>query len=173
MAETILKITKVGVPVVGHIGLTPQRVSSLGGFKAQGRTLDKAKLLLQDALALQEAGCFAIVLEAVPQAVSAHITDMLKIPTIGIGSGSNCSGQVLVQLDALGVYDKFVPKFSKIFGNIGAMSMDAVKEYVRQVHEREFPENGVHTYKMMKGEQDLFLEWVSKCKVDAQTNKNE
>lgn len=84
----------------------------MGGFKAQGRSLEKAKLLLQDAKALQEAGCFAIVLEAVPDAVATFITDSISIPTIGIGSGPNCSGQVLVQLDALGVYDQFVPKYN-------------------------------------------------------------
>ena len=165
MASTIEKITRIGVPVLGHIGLTPQRIASLGGFKAQGRTLEKAKLLIQDATALQEAGCFAIVLEAVPDIVAKYITDMLKIPTIGIGSGPNCSGQVLVQLDALGVYDQFVPKFSKIFANVGKISLDALKEYGRQVKTREFPELGTHTYKMLKGEQELFENWTKSQKL--------
>ena len=165
MAETISKITRVGIPVMGHVGLTPQRASSLGGFKAQGRTLEKAKQLIKDAIALQEAGCFSIVLEAIPDVVASYITKSLKIPTIGIGSGVDCSGQVLVQLDALGVYDKFVPKFSKLFGNIGLQSVDSLKNYANQVKNREFPENGVHTYKMMKGEQELFLDWI-KNKVD-------
>ena len=160
MAETISKITSVGIPVMGHVGLTPQRASSLGGFKAQGRSLEKAKLLVKDALALQEAGCFCIVLEAIPDVVADYITKSLKIPTIGIGSGVDCSGQVLVQLDALGVYDKFVPKFSKLFGNVGLQSVDSLKQYANQVKNREFPENGVHTYKMMKGEQELFLDWI-------------
>jgi 3-methyl-2-oxobutanoate hydroxymethyltransferase len=110
MAPTIQKITSVGIPVLGHVGLTPQRATSLGGFKVQGNTVEKAQKLLEDALALQEAGCFAIVLEAVPEIVATYITQKLKIPTIGIGAGNGCSGQVLVQLDALGVYDKFLPK---------------------------------------------------------------
>lgn len=110
MAETIERITRVGVPVVGHIGLTPQRQSALGGFRVQGKTAKQAERLLEDALAIQDAGAFMIVLEAVPAEVAGYITQRLKIPTIGIGAGINCSGQVLVQNDALGLFDRFVPK---------------------------------------------------------------
>jgi len=110
MAETIRAITKVGIPVLGHIGLTPQRQSSLGGFRVQGKTMDDAKSLLEDALALQDAGCYGVVLEAMPKEVASFITSQLNILTIGIGAGNGCSGQVLVQQDMLGAFDKFVPK---------------------------------------------------------------
>lgn len=110
MAETIERITRVGVPVVGHIGLTPQRQSALGGFRVQGKTAKQAQQLLEDAFAVQEAGAFMVVLEAMPEEIATYITQQLKIPTIGIGAGVNCSGQVLVQNDALGLFDRFVPK---------------------------------------------------------------
>ena len=114
MAQTIAKISSVGIPVLGHVGLTPQRQAALGGFKVQGKTVASAKKVLDDALAIEAAGCFAIVLEAVPEPVAQYITSKLKVPTIGIGAGPNCSGQVLVQLDMLGVYDKFVPKYEHL-----------------------------------------------------------
>ncbi|GAA5800475.1 3-methyl-2-oxobutanoate hydroxymethyltransferase [Helicostylum pulchrum] len=110
MAETIHRITRIGIPVIGHIGLTPQRQSALGGFRVQGKTAKQAAALLQDALAVQEAGAFAVVIEAVPEEIAGYITQKLKVPTIGIGAGVQCSGQVLVQNDALGLFDKFVPK---------------------------------------------------------------
>jgi 3-methyl-2-oxobutanoate hydroxymethyltransferase len=110
MAETIHRITRVGIPVVGHIGLTPQRQSALGGFRVQGKTAKQARALLEDALAVQEAGAFAMVLEAMPSEIAGYITQQLKVPTIGIGAGIDCSGQVLVQNDALGLFDRFVPK---------------------------------------------------------------
>ncbi|ORY91321.1 3-methyl-2-oxobutanoate hydroxymethyltransferase [Syncephalastrum racemosum] len=110
MAATIERITRIGVPVVGHIGLTPQRQSALGGFRVQGKTAKQAERLLQDALAVQEAGAFCIVLEAIPPQIAAYITRRLSVPTIGIGAGAQCSGQVLVQNDALGLFDRFVPK---------------------------------------------------------------
>ncbi|KAI9002247.1 ketopantoate hydroxymethyltransferase [Gaertneriomyces semiglobifer] len=160
MAPTVAKITSVGIPVLGHIGLTPQRASSLGGFKAQGKTLEKAKSMLMDALALQKAGCFAIVLEAVPEAVATYITEQLSIPTIGIGAGPGCSGQVLVALDTLGVYDRHVPKFCKIYANVGQVSVDGLKAFASEVKSGVFPEPGTHTYKMGAGEEQKFLEWV-------------
>ncbi|KAI7878201.1 3-methyl-2-oxobutanoate hydroxymethyltransferase, partial [Lichtheimia hyalospora FSU 10163] len=110
MAETIERITRVGIPVVGHIGLTPQRQSALGGFRVQGKTAKQAQQLLEDALAVQEAGAFMMVLEAMPEEIATYITQQLKVPTIGIGAGVHCSGQVLVQNDALGLFDRFVPK---------------------------------------------------------------
>ncbi|KAI9312396.1 3-methyl-2-oxobutanoate hydroxymethyltransferase [Dichotomocladium elegans] len=110
MAETINRITRVGIPVVGHIGLTPQRQSALGGFRVQGKTAKQAQRLLEDALAVQDAGAFMMVLEAIPEEIAAYITHRLKVPTIGIGAGVRCSGQVLVQNDALGLFDRFVPK---------------------------------------------------------------
>ncbi|KAI7848196.1 3-methyl-2-oxobutanoate hydroxymethyltransferase [Circinella umbellata] len=110
MAEHIKAITRVGVPVMGHIGLTPQRSSALGGFRVQGKTCKQAQRLLADALALQEAGVFAMVLEAMPAEIAGYITSKLKVPTIGIGAGVNCSGQVLVMNDIMGLFDRFVPK---------------------------------------------------------------
>ncbi|ORZ12018.1 3-methyl-2-oxobutanoate hydroxymethyltransferase, partial [Absidia repens] len=110
MADTIRRITSVGVPVMAHIGLTPQRQSALGGFRVQGKTAKQALGLVEDALAVQEAGAFAVVLEAMPAQIAGHITQQLSIPTIGIGAGVMCSGQVLVLNDALGLFDRFVPK---------------------------------------------------------------
>jgi 3-methyl-2-oxobutanoate hydroxymethyltransferase len=110
MAETIRRITSVGVPVLAHVGLTPQRQASLGGFRVQAKTAKQARSLLEDALAVQEAGAFAVVLEAVPEEIATYVTQQLTIPTIGIGAGNGCSGQVLVQNDALGMFDRFVPK---------------------------------------------------------------
>ncbi|KAJ3045192.1 hypothetical protein HDV00_011062 [Rhizophlyctis rosea] len=159
MAETVKAITRVGIPVLGHIGLTPQRHTALSGFKVQGKTLDKARHLLDDALSLQSAGCFAIVLEAIPSPVAAFITSQLNIPTIGIGAGSGCSGQVLVQLDALGAYDRLMPKFCKVFSQVGQASVAGLKEYVREVKEGKFPEEGKHTYGMDAEELEKFEEW--------------
>ncbi|KAJ3324650.1 hypothetical protein HDV06_006543 [Boothiomyces sp. JEL0866] len=161
MYETVSKITSVGVPVLGHIGLTPQRAAALGGFKAQGRTVKKAIQLLEDAKALEDAGCFAIVLECVPETVATFITKQIGIPTIGIGAGNQCSGQVLVQLDILGVYDKLSPKFSKVYANVGNDITNALKTYGQEVRERSFPVNGDHTFKMQKGEEDEFIKWAA------------
>ncbi|KAI8897370.1 ketopantoate hydroxymethyltransferase [Globomyces pollinis-pini] len=169
MASTISKITKVGVPVLGHIGLTPQRAASLGGFKVQGRTVAKAKKLLEDALALEQAGCFMIILEAIPESVAALITSRLSIPTIGIGSGVQCSGQVLVQMDMLGVYDKLAPKFSKVYAEIGKQTISALEDYGTEVRNRTFPISGTHTYKMLKGEEEAFQEWIASEEARNQT----
>ena len=116
MAPTIRRITSIGIPVLGHIGLTPQRQHSLGGFRVQGKSAASAEKILDDALAVQDAGCFAVLLEAVPMAVAELITKNLDIPTIGIGAGNGCSGQVLVQVDMLGYFPpgRFMPKFVKV-----------------------------------------------------------
>lgn len=131
MAPTISRITNAGIPVLGHVGLTPQRQNSLGGFRVQGKTADGAYKVLQDALAVQEAGCFAVVLEAVPAEVASLITKRLRIPTIGIGAGNGCSGQVLVQVDMTGYFPpgRFLPKFVKQYGNVWAESMRALEAY--------------------------------------------
>ncbi|CAG8812211.1 36288_t:CDS:2, partial [Racocetra persica] len=118
MAKTIQQITNIGIPVLGHIGLTPQRKSSLGGFRVQGKTANKAIKLLDDAKALQRAGCFAIVIEAIPGPVAAYITEQIQIPTIGIGAGSGTSGQVLVQQDMLGIFDRFMFEIFPSRGNV-------------------------------------------------------
>nr|KAJ3415129.1 hypothetical protein HK105_001596 [Polyrhizophydium stewartii] len=157
--ETIRRITSVGVPVMGHIGLTPQRQASLGGFKVQGKTLERAQQLLKDALALQDAGCFSIVLEAVPHPVATFITKQLSVPTIGIGAGPQTSGQVLVMMDALGIYDRLSPKFSNVYAAVGEIANDGLRRYIEEVRARKFPAVGVNTYKMSPGEEERFIEW--------------
>ncbi|KAJ3128696.1 hypothetical protein HK098_003687 [Nowakowskiella sp. JEL0407] len=160
MTETIRRITGVGIPVLGHIGLTPQRQASLGGYRVQGKSVERAKELLRDALAVQEAGCFAIVLEAIPVPVADILTEKLNIPTIGIGAGSGCSGQVLVQNDAIGIFDKFLPKFCKQYGNMGELITKALSDYRDEVKNRAFPDNNIHGYTMDDGEEEKLREWI-------------
>ncbi|KAL9603813.1 MAG: hypothetical protein Q9219_000922 [cf. Caloplaca sp. 3 TL-2023] len=146
-APTIEKITRAGIPVLGHVGLTPQRQHAIGGFRVQGKTTAGAIKILQDALAVQNAGCFAVVLEAVPAEVAALVTKKLKIPTIGIGAGNGCSGQVLVQVDMSGNFPpgRFLPKFVKQYGNVWAESMKAIEAYKSEVKSRQYP-GPTHTY---------------------------
>jgi 3-methyl-2-oxobutanoate hydroxymethyltransferase len=146
-----------GVPVMGHIGLTPQSATMLGGFKAQGRTAEKAQRLVEDALALESAGVFALVLEAVPAPVAARITELLRIPTIGIGAGVDCDGQVLVWHDLLGLYEGRSPRFVKQYADLAGEITRAVSTYVTEVRERRFPEEQ-HTYSMPEEELALFEE---------------
>lgn len=136
MAPTILRITTAGIPVLGHIGLTPQRQNALGGFRVQGKTASSALRLMADAQALQDAGCLGIVLEAVPAEVASLITKKLKIPTIGIGAGNGCSGQVLVQVDMTGYFPpgRFLPKFVKKYGDVWSESMRAIETYKGKSH---------------------------------------
>jgi 3-methyl-2-oxobutanoate hydroxymethyltransferase len=157
MLDRARAIVGAGVPVMGHIGLTPQSATALGGFKAQGRTAAKAAQLVRDAIALEEAGCFAVVLEAVPTPVAAKITQALAIPTIGIGAGAEVDGQVLVWHDLLGLYAGHAPRFVKQYAQLAAVIEDAVAEYVADVREHRFPED-VHTYGMPEDEQAAFAE---------------
>ena len=131
-------LTDAGIPVMGHLGLTPQRAAMLGGFKAQARTAVGAQALLEDALALQEAGCFAVVLECVPAPVAAAVTAKLRIPTIGIGAGPDCDGQVLVFHDLLGL-GGFRPRFAKAYAELARIASEAVAEYAREVRQGVFP----------------------------------
>lgn len=153
MAPTISTITTAGIPVLAHIGLTPQRQNSLGGFRVQGKSTSGALKLLEDALAVQEAGAFAVVLEAVPAQVASIVTKKLRIPTIGIGAGNGCSGQVLVQVDMSGYFPpgRFLPKFVKKFGDVWGESMRAITEYRDEVKSRQYPAPE-HTYPMPKEE---------------------
>ena len=153
-------IVGAGVPVMGHVGLTPQTATMLGGFKAQGRTAEKAELLYEDALALEAAGCFAIVLEAVPAAVAARVTEALNVPTIGIGAGAACDGQVLVWHDLLGLYAGKAPRFVKRYANLATEAKRALESYVDDVREGRFPEEQ-HTYAIPDEELDAFEAWVS------------
>ena len=151
----VRSITGAGVPVMGHIGLTPQTATMLGGFKAQGRTAARAVQLYEDALALQEAGCFAIVLEAVPTPVAEAITRALDIPTIGIGAGASCDGQVLVWHDLLGLYDGHAPRFVKQYAELAPIIESAVADYAREVRSGSFPAEQ-HTYAIPEEELALF-----------------
>lgn len=156
MVDTVRAILAAGIPVQGHIGLTPQSISALGGYRVQGKTAASARKLLQDALALQEAGCFTIVLEAVPAPVAAAISQRLRIPTIGIGAGPDCDGQVLVFHDLLGLFDRFTPKFVKKYANLASQIEQGLQAYRDDVLARSFPAPE-HTYDMEQGELETFL----------------
>jgi 3-methyl-2-oxobutanoate hydroxymethyltransferase len=148
-------IVATGIPVMGHIGLTPQTATSLGGYKAQGRTASKARQLYTDALALQAAGCFAIVLEAVPARIAERITEALRIPTIGIGAGAACSGQVLVWHDLLGINDGHQPRFVKQFAAVGDEMRRGLEAFAAEVRAGTYPA-AEHTYKIGTEELALF-----------------
>jgi 3-methyl-2-oxobutanoate hydroxymethyltransferase len=145
-ASHVRLIVRAGVPVVGHVGLLPQSVNAMGGFKVQGRGEDAADRIVRDAQALEDAGAFAIVVEAVPPDVAERVTAAVSIPTIGIGAGVGCDGQVLVSTDLLGLSRGPSPKFVKRYAELGAAVVDAVSAYVREVRSGEFPDEE-HTYK--------------------------
>lgn len=155
-ADIVRLLTQRGIPVMGHVGLTPQRSSALSGFKVQGKTAAAAESLLEDALILQEAGCFSIVLEAVPAPVAELVTQKLSISTIGIGAGPSTSGQVLVQLDMLGGFDGFTPRFLKKYSNYLEINTKACAEFINEVKARTFPEIGTHTYPIKDVELEKF-----------------
>jgi len=163
MLPRVQAIVGAGVPVMGHIGLTPQTATKLGGFKAQGRTAAKAVQLYEDALALQEAGCFAIVLEAVPTPVAEAITRALEIPTIGIGAGAACDGQVLVWHDLLGLYEGHAPRFVKQYAELASVMQAAVASYAGEVRNGSFPEQQ-HTYSIPEEELELFEEALAEVR---------
>ena len=153
-------IVGAGVPVMGHVGLTPQSATMLGGFKAQGRTAEKAERLYEEALALEAAGCFAIVLEAVPAPIAARVTEALSVPTIGIGAGGDCDGQVLVWHDLLGLYEGKAPRFVKRYADLAAEARRALETYAEDVRERRFPEEQ-HTYTIPDEELESFESWLA------------
>jgi len=138
-AETVQRLVEAGIPVMGHIGLTPQSVNQVGGWKVQGKTPAAAVQLMHDAQALEQAGAFAIVLELVPAPLAALLTERLSVPTIGIGAGAGCNGQVQVFHDLLGMYDKFVPRHAGRYANIGEQIRDAVAKYTADVRAGVFP----------------------------------
>jgi 3-methyl-2-oxobutanoate hydroxymethyltransferase len=138
-ADVIRRVIRAGIPVMGHIGLTPQSVHRMGGYLVQGKDPEKAHRLLRDARALEEAGCFALVLECIPSELAHAITGQLSIPTIGIGAGPHCDGQVLVVNDLLGLDSAFKPKFVKRYAELGGSVAGAVGAYVRDVHQSAFP----------------------------------
>jgi 3-methyl-2-oxobutanoate hydroxymethyltransferase len=163
--ETIRALVQGGVAVMGHIGLTPQRISTLGGFRSQGKTNLAAQVLLEDALLLQEAGCFAIVIECVPAMVAEAVTKALTIPTIGIGAGPATSGQVLVYHDLLGMmqhahHAKVSPSFCKQYAAVGDVIQGALDTYKREVESGEFPTKRFSPYTMKEAEQVQFLAYA-------------
>jgi 3-methyl-2-oxobutanoate hydroxymethyltransferase len=139
VAATVKRIVDCGIPVMGHIGLTPQSIHQLGGFKAQGKTLEAARKLIQDALALEEAGAFAVVLETMPSELSQLISRQLSIPTIGIGAGAGCDGQVQVISDMLGLFTDFVPKHVKQYAHMADVMSGAIEQYAQEVKSGAFP----------------------------------
>lgn len=143
----IKAIVSAGIPVVAHLGLTPQSINTFGGFKVQGKTEAAAKKLIEDAKAVEEAGAFLLVLECVPAKLAKLVTESINIPTIGIGAGAGCDGQVLVIYDMLGMFSDFKPKFVKHFANAGDMIREAVKTYIAEIDDETFPAEE-HCYKI-------------------------
>lgn len=139
MLDRVEAMTRVGIPVVGHLGMTPQSIHQYGGYKVQGKGKNQAKALIADAKALQAAGAVAIVLEAMPAKLASTITEQLSIPTIGIGAGPHCDGQVLVLYDLLGLFDDFVPKFVKPYAHLKADALQALRRYKEEVEQGKFP----------------------------------
>lgn len=140
IVEIAKAIVSAGIPVMGHIGLTPQTAMQLGGFKVQGKDAETAKALIDTAISFEEVGCFSIVLECIPDKVAKIITEKLRIPTIGIGAGPYCDGQVLVIHDLLGLFERFLPKFAKQYLNLGIQIEKAVKKFKEEVEEGVFPD---------------------------------
>ncbi|MCZ2099899.1 MAG: 3-methyl-2-oxobutanoate hydroxymethyltransferase, partial [Anaerolineae bacterium] len=147
LAETISRVVDAGIPVMGHIGLMPQSVYKVGGMRVQGRDLDSAQRLLRDAEAVEAAGAFAIVLESVPAQLAQLITERLHIPTIGIGAGASCDGQVQVFHDILGLFEEFVPRHTRQYAHLGAAARDAISAYVHDVQAHVFP-SAEHSFTM-------------------------
>lgn len=151
VAETIRAIVTAGIPVMGHLGLTPQTATKLGGYKVQAKTVAAAERLLADALALEQAGCFSIVLEAVPAPVARMVSRRLTVPVIGIGAGPDCDGQVLVFHDVLGLFDRFTPKFVKQYANLRQPILAALQTYRQEVEQRKFPTHA-HSFTLDEAE---------------------
>lgn len=147
VSETVQAIVRAGIPVMGHIGLTPQSVSMLSGYRVQGRDVDAAVGLIDDAMALQDAGCYALVLEAIPAPLAELITGRLEIPTLGIGAGAQCDGQVLVYHDLLGMFDRFTPHFVKKYADLNSEAFRALSDFHDEIVSRRFP-SAEHVYDM-------------------------
>jgi 3-methyl-2-oxobutanoate hydroxymethyltransferase len=157
IAPTVKALVDAGIPVMGHIGLTPQTVSRLGGYRVQGKDVATARALIEDALALEDAGQFCLSLEAVPSPVAKLITERVSIPTIGIGSGPHCDGQTLLIYDVIGLFDRFVPKFVKQYANVMPTIMEALQTYRQEIIEGKFP-GPEHSYGMSDESLHVLLE---------------
>ncbi len=162
IASRIRAITDAGINVIGHIGLTPQSSGQLGGHKAQGRTAETAELVIEDALAVQEAGAKMILVEAVPAEVQKCIWEKLEIPVMSIGAGPHCDGQLLIVSDLIGQFQAFTPKFVKKYCNIAETITAAMEDYVKEVKAGFFPDEDTYCYKMIEGEQEKFLKLIEK-----------
>jgi len=163
IADTVAAIVKAGIPVMGHIGLTPQSSSQLGGFRVQGKDWMAAEKILEDALSLEEAGAFSIVLEGIPNPVAQIITERVNIPTIGIGAGPFCDGQVLVIHDLLGLFERFVPKFVKQYAQIGQDIVKALSEFDKEVKTGLFPDKD-HSYHLKEEMEKEIIQHLKKLK---------
>lgn len=155
VSATVKAIVQAGIPVIGHLGLTPQSIHQLGGFKVQGTAEDAAQKLLDDARALEASGIFGLVLECIPDGLAKKVTQTLNIPTIGIGAGPNCDGQVLVINDLLGLYSGFTPKFVKKYADLHQEAMAAVEAYIKDVQEKKFP-GAEHSFKSAESFDELY-----------------
>ncbi|MFH0763495.1 MAG: 3-methyl-2-oxobutanoate hydroxymethyltransferase [Candidatus Omnitrophota bacterium] len=162
--DATIAIVNAGIPVLGHLGLTPQTISKLGGFRIQGKTAEGAEKILDQAMKLQRAGCFAVVLECVPDLVAKIITEKLSIPTIGIGAGPHCDGQVLVTNDMVGLFDRFVPKFVKQYVRLSAAILEGFKKYKDEVEKGIYPDKE-HSFTIKEDEADKLKSRGSKQKV--------
>ncbi len=154
VCHTVSALVKAGIPVVGHIGLTPQTAGSLGGYKVQGKDAESARRLLAEAKGLEEAGAFAIVMECIPDRLAAVISKSIQVPTIGIGAGPECDGQVLVTHDLLGMFDKFVPSFVKQYAQLGPQIKDAISTYMEEVKGGTYPDQE-HSFTMQYDVEEL------------------
>ncbi len=160
-AETVSRIVESGIPVMGHIGLTPQAVNQLGGYRVQGRSLKDAVRLMEDARALEEAGAYAIVLECVPAQLADMITERVGVPTIGIGAGVGCDGQVQVFHDMMGLYQDFVPKHARRYAQLGQTIVEATQGYIRDVENEQFPDDS-ESFKLSEGVLEALSEYSAK-----------
>ena len=160
-AHILQALVDAGIPTASHIGLTPHTVAMFGGFKIQGRTAEAAMKILEDALAIQDAGCFMLEFEAVPAPIAKVISEQLEIPTIGIGAGAGTDGQILLSYDLLGVFTDFKPKFTKRYANLTEVAVKGLSDYVREVKEGSFPDDD-HSYGVNEAEYEKFLGLLEK-----------
>ena len=158
-AHILRALVDAGIPTASHIGLTPHTIANFGGFKIQGRTAEAAMRILEDALAIEDAGCFMLEFEAVPAPIAALISQELTIPTIGIGAGAGCDGQILLAYDLLGVFTNFKPKFTKRYANLTEVAVDGIRRYVAEVKAGSFPDDA-HSYRVEPSEYEKFLSHV-------------
>ena len=160
-AELVKRLTETGIPVVAHLGFTPQFINSFGGHYIQGKTAEKTKKILEEARKMECAGAFCVVLEMVPEEAAKYITENISVPTIGIGAGRYCSGQILVTDDILGKYSDFTPKFVKKYADLKSVIIPAIKEYISDVHRGSFPEEK-HVFKLDKEEGEKLYDFTDK-----------